>query len=116
MLTALNVIIYLGTIPLVLVVSMVVAVRKRHRLGPRASRLVVAGAAVLLVAHALTTLRPLLLSAVVDRDSLSNVAELVSAFALIHQITQAVGLGLLATAVFAARPQFANAGVQTSSE
>jgi hypothetical protein len=94
---------YLVVIPLILVAGIVWAVRARNRLGHVATRRLAAGAVALLVAHAFTALRPVLLRTVFDQpDPLMNVADASSFLALAQLTAQGVGIGLVIAAVFAA--------------
>jgi hypothetical protein len=87
---------YLGLIPLILAGGIVLAVRARHRLGPVATRRLTAGAVALLLAHAFTALRPILLRTIFD-----HVAEVSNMLALVQLAAQGVGIGLIVAAVFA---------------
>lgn len=94
---------YLGLIPVILVLGVVMAVRQRYRLGPRASTRLAIGAGLLLLSHAFTALRPLLYN-MMPPYVFGGIADLIAAFSLLHLTTQAAGIGLIIAAVFAIRP------------
>lgn len=87
---------YFGLVPVVLVVGIVQAVRKRERLGLRATRQLVGGAGLVLVMYATVPLRALL--------PLPNFFAMYEAMALLQMLGQAVGLGLIIAAAFTGRP------------
>lgn len=98
--------IYLGLIPLILVAGMVLAVRRRHHLGARASNQLVAGAGLLLLAHIFTALRPLLRNVIDQQGVFASVADLINGLSLLQLVAQAAGFGLIIAAVFTtARPR-----------
>ncbi len=95
---------YVGLL-LVLVAGIVMAIKRRHLVGARASNQLIAGVGLLLMGQALDLLRPVLRT-VVAGDGLGSfgIENLINGFAMLRVVLQATGIGLIIAAAIAQRP------------
>jgi hypothetical protein len=108
-------VVYLGLIPLILVAGVVMAVRSRHRLGTRASNQLLAGAGLLLLAHILTALRPLVFKVIQLQGGFSGVVDVINGLSLLQLVAQAGGFALIIVAVFTAARAFSATSIIRSA-
>ena len=95
----------------ILVVGIVMAIKRRHLVGARASKQLAAGAALLLLGQAFIPLRPLLRDMIATNAfaQFGSVADLLVGFTMLQVLLHAAGIGLIIAAALGRRPHSAPA-------